>query len=102
MRLGQIMGPGVTKAETRQVLQRCKMCRRFMYVDRCGYHRCNGAVPNVGEGGFQLVQMLLSDSEHAGLSQSDLISLLSTCNNCCHVVMTKHVGLHVCHGYDFQ
>ena len=73
-----------------------------MYVGHCGYHKCNGAVPNVGEGGFRLIQMLLSDSDHAGLSQGDLISLLSTCNICHHIVMTEHMSTHVCKGYYFQ
>ncbi|TEB22664.1 hypothetical protein FA13DRAFT_1798653 [Coprinellus micaceus] len=102
MRLGQIMGPGVTKAETRQILRRCKSCRRFMLVDRCGVHRCNGETPNINAGGFHLGEALLSESENSGLTQNDLISLLSTCNACCHIVMTMHLGFHLCLGFDYH
>lgn len=102
MRLGQIVGPGVTKAETRLILRRCKLCRRFMYVERCSTHRCAGAVPDIQGQAFDLVETLFSLQEHAGLGQGDLLTLLSTCDTCRRVVINGNLVAHFCSEYDYH
>ncbi|KAJ3545106.1 hypothetical protein NMY22_g2568 [Coprinellus aureogranulatus] len=99
-RLGEIFSPGITKAELRQILRRCKGCRRFMFLDRCEYHQCDGNGPDIKDPQFHLASALLATTASPGISQTGLSSLLSICQTCRRIVATNGMDLHICGEYD--
>ncbi|KAJ3511096.1 hypothetical protein NMY22_g15764 [Coprinellus aureogranulatus] len=101
-RLGGLFSSGITKAELRQILRRCKLCRRFMFIDRCGYHRCDGAGSDTKDPQFSLVNTLLATSEGCGISQGVLSSLLSICQSCRRIVGAAGMEMHICGEIDYN
>ncbi|KAJ3501827.1 hypothetical protein NMY22_g18790 [Coprinellus aureogranulatus] len=94
-RMGNHFGQGATRSELRQALRRCRACRRFMYADARGYHRCNSAPLSV-DSGKDLVSALLSHEESSGFASQDLRSYLSMCGLCDRVLQSNVLAYHQC------
>ncbi|KAJ3520976.1 hypothetical protein NMY22_g12508 [Coprinellus aureogranulatus] len=96
LRLGNYFGPGVTKAELRQALRRCKSCRHFLYTDTRSSHRCTAQPIAFDEPLTDLVSALLTYDENSGLTSQDMRRLLAICARCKHVVQSDRQYYHTC------
>ncbi|KAJ3529169.1 hypothetical protein NMY22_g9107 [Coprinellus aureogranulatus] len=95
-RLGNYFGAGVTKAELRQILRRCKTCRHFLYADLRSSHRCTSE-PLVAEAPlFDIVGAFLSHEENSGFTPQDLRQLLAICPLCGRIVQADRRHYHDC------
>ena len=99
-RLGRAFGDGVTRAQFRRIFNRCDSCRSLVYADRRHSHRCDGAVLQTQEDGFDLVPALLTYSEHAGLSPFDAWQMFTRCDACNRVCFKDSINLHDCPALD--
>ncbi|KAJ3528869.1 hypothetical protein NMY22_g9232 [Coprinellus aureogranulatus] len=94
-RMGKYFGSGVTRSELRQALRRCKACRRFMYADNRGSHRCDAEALSTTEE-RDLISAFLSVQESSGFASQDLRSQLIICASCDHVLQSNVLAFHDC------
>ena len=94
--LGRIFGPGITKAQFRQIVRKCIVCNNICFVERLHLHQCYGTVLRTMADGFDFEAIMLSNKEHAGFSRFDIYRLLELCADCGHICMEGAVSLHNC------
>ncbi|KAJ3530963.1 hypothetical protein NMY22_g8351 [Coprinellus aureogranulatus] len=94
IRMCNYFGPGVTRSELRQALRRCKACRRFMYADSRGFHRCDA--PPLSTADRDLIAAFLLTDESSGFASQDLRMQLTMCGLCDHVLLSNVLNYHSC------
>lgn len=96
--LGRPFGPGITRAQFKQIIRRCSLCHNVCLRERRHSHRCRGPALLSQADGFSLIDSLLTYDEHAGLSFFDLSRLLIRCGRCHHICLEGTLIVHDCIG----
>lgn len=96
--LGRTVGAGITRAQFRQIMRRCALCRNMCLNGRQESHICHRKVSRAWKGGVQdFVNHLLSSEANTGLSVYDIRRELVSCGLCENICMARRLALHECY-----
>ena len=96
-RLGQVFGPGISRAEFRRIMRRCVCCGNIVFVLKVDSHSCDGTVLLTQADGFDIIgAFLCSSGANAGFTWLDLNRLLDRCDACERIIPEGTVNFHAC------